>query len=49
MSITIGRFEEAQHTLQATFPEQMEEAVRWIRELVDKQDVLVKEMPAFRK
>jgi hypothetical protein len=45
----LGRFEEAQHTLQATLPEQMREAVRWIRALVDQREVLVKEMPAFRK
>jgi len=45
----LGRFEEARQILQATVPEQLEEVVRWLRELVDKGDVLVKEMPAFRK
>ena len=43
----LGRFKEAQQTLQAPFPKQMKEAVRRIRELVAKRDVLVKLMIAF--
>ncbi len=45
----LGRFDEARQVLQATFPKRMEEEVRWIRELVDKGDVLVREVPVFQK
>lgn len=41
----LGRFKEAQQTLQTTFPKQMKGVVGWFRKLIEKRDVMVKRIP----
>jgi len=40
----LGRFEEAKQTLQATFPKQIEGEIGYLRELINKRDMMVKRL-----
>lgn len=41
----LGQFDDATQVLQLPFPPELEAARRWIRELVDQGDVMVRKMP----